>query len=249
MQPPVNTGAATIAKPVAKPVFKPVPFLVWAAGFVFYLGSSVTVFVFAFVDARIKAPLLNFFTAAICVVGSVKAIRRLVAYKKHSAKNPVPQAELRTRYFEGVRDKSHYIKYRITILVFSLGFFTGCVLTRFLAGVPAAVYLSGVFFLFALDILFITRACFLNTLVNLLFRTPLRCCSTCPIRGWDILLLMAPILLVIGEVMLFNVILVTISVALAVISLIYWEAVKFGVISAKRKCGSCEKKNTKCAIS
>lgn len=176
------------------------------------------------------------------MAGSLKAINRIMAYKKHSRRQQLSRLELRGRYLAGLKDKSHYNKHRAAILIFSMLFYAACVLARVVFNVPGAVYLSGVFLLLALEGLFVAGSCVLNGIVNILFKTPLRCCNTCPVKGWDMVLIMLPCVFMLRETTWVNVVCILAVLTLSTTSLIFWEAVKFGVMSTSENCGLCKKK-------
>jgi len=185
---------------------------------------------------------LNIFTVIACALGSAKSMMRLQIYRKQVILSEQPLPAIKSQYFTNLGDKSHFVKYRVAFFLISLLFYGGCFIANIVFDLPAAALIGLAYLLFAVDALFFTKRCLLNDIINLLCNTPLRCCVSCPVRGWDIVMLALPCTYALfkTEIMPLTQICIVIFAVLALASLVGWEITKYGVITVKRNCAFCK---------
>lgn len=178
----------------------------------------------------------------ICCVCIFKCIYRIYFYYTNG-KNAENYKSVKKKYMnkDGIKKENRY--YRLFIIFFWSVFVIGCLVFRIYFNFYYGFYVSGVYFLFGLDILFFSRHCFLKFIGNLDKEKSkkISCCYTCPIRGWDMLMFSSPLLFAVNEVSVILAVMIICMVAFSAIVMIYWELIKFKFISNKKNCEECSR--------
>ena len=208
------------------------------AQLILYVASSLVLFAFSilgFCDNVFKTAII-----LICCVCIFKCAYRMCFYSKK--KLPVSYPAVRENYMRSEGIKREYRFYRIIILCIWILFNIVCAVTRFRYRLHYGFFVSAIYMLAALDILFYMRFCVLNFLAGLIGakkKKNLSCCYTCPVRGWDMLMITLPLLSVINEMPLYLAAVIMFTALFSLILLINWEMVKFKFICNKKDCAAC----------
>lgn len=180
-----------------------------------YFICSILILIFYLLSIDV----IDFFTTFICIISIYKSVIRIKNYRTININK------------ESNYNKNIYKKYRIRIGMFWFGFLVICFFAKKILKISSYYFLAGVFFLFSLDIFFYTSFCLLNKIANFRTNSKLKCCYTCPVRGWDLLMLILPTVFISLEVNVTNKILIIIACFLSLICLIYWEMIKKYLVS------------------
>ena len=203
-----------------------------------YVVSSLVLFAFSilnFCDNIFKIAII-----LICCICMFKCAHRMHFYSKK--KLSVSYHAVRENYMRPEGIKREYRLYRLVILCIWILFSVVCAVTRFRCRYHYGFYVSAIYMLAALDILFYMRFCILNFFAGLISakkRKNLSCCYTCPVRGWDMLMMTLPLLSVIDEMPLYLALVIIFTVLFSLILLINWEKVKFNFSYNKKNCAAC----------
>ncbi len=216
-----------------------------------YLVLSVLSFVAALAFEQVSL-LLNVLLVLFCMVALVKLVRRIRNYGNILQKRRLKtRKEARLQYFSSVSSQKNHVLYVRVILCFWLVFLLGCFTANRVLEVPPFVFLAGIFFLYALDIVFYSAFCLLNYMANRLFRTEISCCYLCPVRGWDLLMLNLPLLFIWPHALPAVKPLLVFVLVLSVLGFFLWEYGKFFVLPATDalplKTPRASQQNTPCA--
>ncbi len=174
---------------------------------------------------------LNGLLFALCVLAVIKWVRRIHGYggilqkRRHQTRK-----DAKEHYFSSEPNAKSYFLYVRFILCIWLVFLCACMLVSRLFAPSPLLFLAGVFFLYALDMVFYSAFCFLNYLANRIYKTEIRCCYLCPVRGWDLLMLHLPLLFVWPAVSMFLKPVLLCVLVLSVLGFLFWEYGKFFVL-------------------
>ncbi|MBR1737968.1 MAG: hypothetical protein IJ736_13320 [Firmicutes bacterium] len=202
--------------------------------FLFYMFMTIMlciVLIFDIGDNSADYMIRNISCSVLCMISSIKSLSKIAGYYVKTKRSKENYKEIKEKYFSSKERKKDFMGYRTIIALYWLFFVICCVAANFVFYVDSISYLIGVYFLFALDIVFCTNYCFLNQLAYYLTKTKIKCCYGCPVRGWDMLMLTSPVLFLYNDVHIFSKIWIIISVALSIIAMAYWEKIKFYFIS------------------
>lgn len=215
---------------------------------IIYLIVSVIVLCLAFhvtlsKCTNVERAILNFFIFIACVISVFKGIYRRMEYQSLTAVNPtdtiIPNSTL--DHFS----KNEYKRYQLFVLSFWMGFMVLCVIGKCTVLNPW-YFLSGVFFLYALDIIFYSGLCFLNFIACKTIHSRIQCCHYCPVRGWDLLMLTFPIIFVWNQTVWFLKPFIAAALFASLLNLITWETHKYSILDIihiktkhPKACGKC----------
>ena len=185
----------------------------------------------------------------------LKSIVRIYSYKKTSKTVNFGYSEK----FSNPAIKENFVKYRLCAILIWLTFLAVCCFFKFVLHFSDHWYIFGSYLLLIADVVFYSKFCLLNKIINYFAKTNISCCFMCPIRGWDIAMFVSPGIFFIGQACYICKIFTAIAFVLGVTVLMLWEKYKFRFLCdipnhklCQRKCGAeyicchtCKRKTTK----
>lgn len=178
---------------------------------------------------------INFFVVFFCFLSIFQSFVRMKLYRKilllFRGKS---RKEAKENFFACLERKKQYSIYLLSVLsIWGIFLFFCYVGKQFLILFPGFC-LAGLFFLKALDIFFFSRYCLLNHIVNFFFQTDFDRCAFCPVKGWDLLILVSPVLFLLDYTTEFSRVFLFVSVGCALVCLLVWEWIKFFLLQNVR---------------
>lgn len=155
-----------------------------------------------------------------------KGIHILVCYKRTEDKEK--------RYAKASFGEK-YSLFRMRVAMFWLAFIALCVLGKFELKLDTGYFYSCTFFFLLLDRLFVNVGCLLRKCSDPKGEM-VRCCCSCPCRGWDLMMIHTPLLFALQKGSVEENIFISLASVLALISFVCWETEKYYLVEEKEKC-------------
>ena len=185
--------------------------------------------------------LIDIFILLFCFIITSKSIVRICGYIK-SAKI-VDNNYL--RFLKNTNTKKDFNNYRKCALIIWIIFLSVCSVFKFGLHFSPYWYIAGAYLLLIADVIFYSRYCLLNSIINCFAKTNISCCFMCPIRGWDMAILVSPAIFFTSGSHSVCKIFIAISIILSAVVLRLWEKYKFRFINnspnhklCRRRCGA-----------
>lgn len=158
-----------------------------------------------------------------------KSIKMLYIYHK-AHKKTYPSA-VKTEF------KERYKWYRTQIILWWAAFAVLCGVSKCVWNLNYNFYFSLAFFLMAVDLIFVHTVCLLQ-----IFSDPkgkvVKCCCGCPVRGWDLVMVVTPFLFAYNTDFILENILTLLTIILSTIVFVYWERYKYFLVEVRKKCNT-----------
>lgn len=185
--------------------------------------------------------LLDIFILLFCFIIISKSIIRICGYIKAAkiADNNY------LRFLEDANTKKNFCNYRKCAFIIWMIFIFVCFIFKFCFHFSPYWYIAGAYLLLIADVIFYSRYCLLNKIINYFTKANILCCFMCPIRGWDMAILASPAIFFISGTQPVCKIFIAGSLIISAVVFALWEKYKFHFISnspnhnlCRRKCGA-----------